>query len=146
MEWILKPKESIGPLKFGMTRKEVHEILGEPNRVFDYTMEKTPCFIDSYKKKGFNICFKGNFDTNELAHVDILSGIVVKDENGNVLFPVCIHRLMSIYPMDTKEVFNGRDGSSVYKSYRNAVCAIVDDKDLQVIRFTMHRAIKKVKE
>ena len=141
MEWILKPKVSIGPLKFGMSRNDVHRIFGEPDQIIDHTKSETPSFYERYRQRGFNLCFKGNFITNELLSVDMVSGNVVKTEDGDVLFPVCIHRLLSTCPMDIKEEW--RHGASIYKSYKNAICAIVDDKDFYAIRFSAHKEIKK---
>jgi hypothetical protein len=57
MDYTIYPYEGVGPIKFGMTPQQVHEILGEPYRTFKKS-PKAVMPMDSYEEPRCQIFYK----------------------------------------------------------------------------------------
>ena len=53
MDYTIYPYEGVGPIRFGMTPQQIHEILGEPDRVLPGYEAKFP--TDSYHKIAIHV-------------------------------------------------------------------------------------------
>jgi hypothetical protein len=53
MDYAIRPYDGIGPIKFGMTPEQVHEILGEPVKTFKKNSRNT----DDYRTIGFHVVY-----------------------------------------------------------------------------------------
>lgn len=58
MNFLYVPFSSVGPIKFGMSREQVHDVLGPPSNTFSRTPNSTPC--DEYLERCFFIYYDGS--------------------------------------------------------------------------------------
>jgi hypothetical protein len=56
LPWEVRPLIGVGPVDFGISRREVRDILGEPSRLFKKTPEAVP-LTDEYSALGIHIYY-----------------------------------------------------------------------------------------
>jgi hypothetical protein len=65
MDYTIYPYEGVGPVRFGMTMQQVHEILGEPKRTIERPGNVT-AFTDDYYSLGLHVLYGEDRNCNAL--------------------------------------------------------------------------------